>query len=246
MHQDDDDVFEPAQALSSAGQAVLLPLDPPPGPGPDWTAAGVIAALGPLTTPERCSRLSETLRSRIQSVTVLFDHPHDPHNGSAVLRSCDAFGVQRVHIVSADEPFTASRMVAKGSDRWVDIIHHESPTVAARTLHDEGFQILVTHPKGQLEPSDLAQLPKVALILGNERDGVSEELTRLSDGTVRIPMRGFVESLNVSVTAGILVQAACSGRSGDLSETQRENIYARWLRKSVPRADEVLAALEPC
>ena len=246
MHQEDDDVFEPTRALSSAGKSVLLPLDPPPGPGPEWTAHGVIAALEPLTTPERCARLRETLSERIDSVTVVFDHPQDPHNGSAVLRSCDAFGVQRVHIVSPDEPFTASRMVAKGSDRWVDIIHHESPTVVARTLHDQGFQMLVTHPKGKLLPQDLAQLPRVALILGNERDGVSAELTELADDTVRIPMRGFVESLNVSETAGILVQAACSGRTGGLPREQHDNIYARWLRKSVPRADEVLAALNPC
>jgi len=137
-------------------------------------------------------------------------------------------------------------MVAKGSDRWVDVIHHNSPAVAAQVLHDLDFQLLVTHPNGKLLPQELAQLPKVALILGNERDGVSAELTSLSDNTVRIPMRGFVESLNVSVTAGILVQAACTGREGDLSDQQRDNIYARWLRKSVPRADEVLAALEPC
>jgi tRNA (guanosine-2'-O-)-methyltransferase len=82
--------------------------------------------------------------------------------------------------------------------------------------------------------------------LGNERDGVSQELTELADDTVRIPMRGFVESLNVSVTAAILVQAACQGRPSDLSERERQNIYARWLRKSVPRADEVLGALKPC
>jgi tRNA (guanosine-2'-O-)-methyltransferase len=190
--------------------------------------------------------LKSILGERTGSVTVVFDHPHDPHNGSAVLRSCDAFGVQRVHVICGQDQFAASRMVAKGSERWVDIIHHESAAVAARLLRQEGFRLFVTHPEGRLTPTDLVSLEKVAFILGNERDGVSQELTELADDTVRIPMRGFVESLNVSVTAAILVQAACQGRPSDLSERERQNIYARWLRKSVPRADEVLGALKPC
>lgn len=246
MHREDDDVFEPTPALYSAGLGGATLPEPPPGPTLNWTAAGVIAALEPLATEARSDRLKSILTKRTRSVTVVFDHPRDPHNGSAVLRSCDAFGVQRVHVICAQDQFAASRMVAKGSDRWVDIIHHESAEVAARFLRADGFRLLVTHPEGHLRPADLSSLDKVALILGNERDGVSPDLTRLADDTVRVPMRGFVESLNVSVTAGILVQAACQGRPGDLEERERQNIYARWLRKSVPRADEVLYALKPC
>lgn len=220
--------------------------DPKPGPHPSWTASGVVAALEPLSTEKRSQRLQAILSKRTGSVTVLFDHPHDPHNGSAVLRSCDAFGVQRVHVICGHEQFAASRMVSKGSERWVDLIHHESPQVAADLLKKDGFKLLVTHPEGRLTPSDLSSIDKVALVLGNERDGVSPELAAHADDTIRIPMRGFVESLNVSVTAAILVQAACDGRPSDLSDGERRNIYARWLRKSVPRADEVLRALNPC
>jgi tRNA (guanosine-2'-O-)-methyltransferase len=202
--------------------------------------------LEPLTTDERRVRLRETLEHRLSSVTVLFDNPHDPHNGSAVLRSCDAFGVQRVHVVRGHEKFAASRMVSKGSERWVDVVDHTDPQVAADLLHQDGFKLLVTHPEGKLTPRDLPKLEKVALILGNERDGVSPELTAAADETIRIPMCGFVESLNVSVTAAILVQAACEGRNGDLTPTQFDNVYARWLTNSVPRAEEVLRALPPC
>lgn len=246
MHREDEDVFEPTPALRTGGVDEPTLRMPTPGPTSAWTAAGVIAALESLATDARGDRLKSILAERTGSVTVVFDHPHDPHNGAAVLRSCDAFGVQRVHVICGHEEFAASRMVSKGSERWVDIIHHESPDVAADLLRKEGFQLLVTHPEGRLLPSDLASLGKVALILGNERDGVSRELTRLADDTVQIPMRGFVESLNVSVTAAILVQAACQGRPSDLGQPERENIYARWLRKSVPRADEVLQALKPC
>lgn len=246
MHREDDDVFEPAPALRTEGLLDANLPEPAPGPTPAWTAAGVIAALEPLSMDARSARLKSILAARTSSVTVVFDHPQDPHNGSAVLRSCDAFGVQRVHVICGNEQFAASRMVAKGSERWVDIIHHERPEVAARVLRQEGFRLLVTHPEGRLTPADLPSLDKVALILGNERDGVSPELTELCDDTIQIPMRGFVESLNVSVTAAILVQAACQGRPSDLTEEERQNIYARWLRKSVPRADEVLHALKPC
>lgn len=251
MHREDEDVFEPAPTLRTGGLVARdlllgkLP-EPPPGPTDAWTAVGVISALEPLAMEARSARMSSILASRISSVTVVFDHPRDPHNGSAVLRSCDAFGVQRVHVICGNEQFAASRMVAKGSDRWVDIIHHESPEMAARILRQEGFRLLVTHPEGRLTPADLPSLDKVALILGNERDGVSPELSELCDDTIQIPMCGFVESLNVSVTAAILVHAACQGRPSDLTEHERQNIYARWLRKSVPRADEVLHALKPC
>lgn len=246
MNRDDDDVFEPPAALFSAGNSLTPEADPLPGPNPAWTAQGVITALAPLTTEERRARLQATLAHRLDSVTVVFDQPHDPHNGSAVLRSCDAFGIQRVHIVRGAETFTASRMVAKGSQRWVDIVDHESPEPALHLLRASGFRILVTHPEGRLTPEELPSINKVALVLGNERDGVSEALTEAADDTVRIPMCGFVESLNVSVTAAILAQAACRGRSGDLSADRLQNVYARWLRNSVPRADEVLGALNPC
>ena len=246
MQREDDDVFSPAPAATTRGGAHPARLEPAPGPSAAWTAEGVIAALEPLTKPERNARLQESLEGRLDSVTIVFDSPHDPHNGSAVLRSCDAFGVQRVHVIAGHEDFAASRVVAKGSQRWVDIIEHDDPKVAAEVLHAEGYTMLVTHPEGRLSPQDLRGLDKVALIMGNERDGVSPELTALADDTVRIPMRGFVESLNVSVTAAILVQAACEARKGDLSPARKRNVYARWLRKSVPRGDEVLGALDPC
>jgi tRNA (guanosine-2'-O-)-methyltransferase len=246
MNRDDDDVFQPTAhrilPLEQSPSSGLIP----PGPSSDWTAAGIIEALWELTVAERRERLKSVLEKRIRSVTVVLDHPHDPHNGSAVLRSCDAFGVQRIHIVRGEESFAASRMVSKGSERWIDVLEHRDSVRLIEDLKASGFRTLVTHPEGRLTPADLGSLEKVALILGNERDGVSSELSQTADDTVKIPMCGFVESLNVSVSAAILLQAATSGRKGDLTVEERENTYARWLRKSVPRADEVLSALKPC
>ena len=207
-----------------------------------WTPETVIETLEPLALEERRSRLWSVIRSRIASVTVLMDAPHDPHNAAAVLRSCDGFGVPRVHLVPREEEFAVGRTVAKGAERWIEVIPHRTPEAALAALHAEGFVSVATHPEGNLAPADLAHIPRVALILGNEHDGLRDALHAGAQQSVRIPMRGFVESFNVSVAAAVLLYAATVGRSGDLPETDQLRYYARALVRSVPRALEVLAA----
>jgi tRNA (guanosine-2'-O-)-methyltransferase len=103
-----------------------------------------------------------------------------------------------------------------------------------------GLEMIAAHPDGELVPEDLAGVPRVAIVLGNERDGISEDLAARCKRRVRVPMRGFVESLNVSVTAAILLSSATRGRAGDLDEEARVRLYARGLYYSIPRAGEVL------
>lgn len=209
----------------------------------DWTSAEVIAALEERVVPARRIRLNEVLDRRLTSVTVVMDAPHDPHNAAAILRSCDAFGIQRAHVVLREEPFEAATRVAKGSERWVDVRVHANPAEAVSALDCEGFELVATHPRGELVPDDLAAIPRLALLVGNEHDGIRRELETATRRAVRVPMSGFVESLNVSVSAGILLAAATRARSGDLDEKTRRELYARWLFQSVPRAFEVLSAL---
>jgi tRNA (guanosine-2'-O-)-methyltransferase len=211
-------------------------------PWPDgWTPEGVVETLEPLALDERRQRLWSAVRARIGSVTVLMDAPHDPHNAGAVLRSCDGFGLPRVHLVPREEDFAVGRTVAKGAERWIEVVPHRSPEAALSALHDQGFTTVATHPEGQLAPDELASLPRVALILGNEHDGLRDALHEGAKTSVRIPMRGFVESFNVSVAAAVLLYAATRGREGDLSEAEQQRFYARALVRSVPRALEVLA-----
>lgn len=233
MRRDTEETFEPARLIATC-----------PWPK-QWSACGVIEVLGPMVTNERLARLEGVLSRRLSSVTVLLDSPHDPHNGAAVLRSCDAFGVQEAHVIPAAERFLASNMVAKGAERWVDVIEHVDSDSAAGALKGRGFRLVATHPQGRLTPEDLAQVPKVALVLGNERDGISQPLTALMDDSVRIPMVGFVESLNVSVSTAILLRAATQGRPGDLDPSSKLQLLARGLVHTVPRAPEILAALAP-
>jgi tRNA (guanosine-2'-O-)-methyltransferase len=113
-----------------------------------------------------------------------------------------------------------------------------------RYLKARGYTLVATHSHGNLLPEDLQNLERCALIMGNEHDGIREELTRAADESVRIPMRGFVESLNVSVSAAVLLEAATRDRPGDLPPVSRLRLYAEGLFKTVPRAREVLEGTE--
>ncbi|HWL89704.1 MAG TPA: RNA methyltransferase [Polyangiaceae bacterium] len=203
--------------------------------------AGVVRALEPFVMERRRKRLLEVIDQRFAGVSVVFESPHDPHNGAAVVRTCEAFGIQTLHVIESREPFLAAASVARGAEKWVDIVPHRTVRGALDTVRAEGLELVATHPRGELVPEDLADLPRFALVLGNERDGISDPLTAACTRTVRVPMRGFVESLNVSVTAAILLAAATNSRAGDLDPAARLRLYARGLYLSASHADELLA-----
>ncbi|MBX3261122.1 MAG: RNA methyltransferase [Labilithrix sp.] len=201
----------------------------------------VIALLEPLVLERRRRRLLSVIEARLDSVQVVFDAPHDPHNGAAVVRSCEAFGVQRINVVERKEPFLLAPSVSRGSEKWVDLRRWRRSDEAITALRGEGYELVGAHAEGELAPEDLASIPRLAVVLGNERDGIAEDLARACTRSVRVPMRGFVESLNVSVVAAILLASATASRPGDLPEPERRRLYARGLYLSVDKADEVLA-----
>jgi tRNA (guanosine-2'-O-)-methyltransferase len=209
--------------------------------------AQVIRILEPFVTDARRARLREVIGRRLASVAVVLDRPYDPHNGAAVLRSCEAFAVQRLHVVERKgTPLAIAHSVARGAEKWVDVTCHASAVSAVDWARAESLPLVATHPEGELDPEDLAQMPRVALVLGNEREGIQDELSAACAARVRVPMRGFVESLNVSVSAAILLYSATRGRSGDLDEPARLRLYARGLYLSVAHAEEIIAsALRP-
>jgi len=201
----------------------------------------VVRILQPLVTDARRARLREVIDRRLASVAVVFDRPYDPHNGAAVLRSCEAFGVQRLHVVEREgTPLAVAHSVARGAEKWVDVTCHATPRSAVAWARGAGLPLVATHPEGELEPEALASMPRLALVLGNEREGIQEELEAACAARVRVPIRGFVESLNVSVTAAILLHSATRGRPGDLDEPARLRLYARGLYLSVAHAEEIL------
>jgi tRNA (guanosine-2'-O-)-methyltransferase len=217
--------------------------------------AHVIAALDPLLTVERRQRLAQVVAARARAIVPVLDGLIDPHNVSAVLRSADAFGVQELHVIERAERYQASSRVAQGAERWVDVVTHASAEACVMALRARGYRVYVAagNPPpalrggggldlggGAVQPEALAREPRAAIVFGNERDGASESLFELADATYTIPMQGFVQSLNVSVAAAITLFAAMRGRPGDLSEADRERLYARYCMLSVPRAEEIV------
>src|SRR5271166_5511122 len=195
----------------------------------------VIAVLEPLVTLDRRARLRQVLARRLASVAVVFDRPYDPHNGAAVVRSCEAFAVQALHVVERKgTPLAVAHSVARGAQKWIDVTRHASPATVVAWARQARIPLVATHPEGELVPEDLAIMPRLGLVLGNEREGIHPDLAIACGARVRVPMRGFVESLNVSVTAAILLHGATRGRPGDLDEGERLRLYARGLYLSVP------------
>jgi tRNA (guanosine-2'-O-)-methyltransferase len=206
-------------------------------------AARVVRVLEPMVSEARRERLKAVIARRLASVAVVLDGPYDPHNGAAVVRSCEAFGVQKVHVVEQEKiAFAVARSVSRGAEKWVDLVRHASPPSAIAWARDHGMPLLGAHPEGELSPEELSSMPRVVLVLGNEREGIREEIRRECSARVRVPMRGFVESLNMSVTAAILLYSATRGRPGDLDEATRLRLYARGLYLTIPKAEDILSS----
>lgn len=224
-------------------EAFEVPLDEPRLPA---SVEETTAILGAVITPRRLARIREVASRRMRAVVPVLEGVGDPHNASAILRSADAFGIQQVHVVpggpdSGAETFRASRRITKGTHRWLDLMRHDDTEGCVRWLKDAGYAIYVASMEGTTRLEELADLPRVSIVFGNEHAGPSEAIRAAADGTYSIPMRGFVESLNVSVAAAITLHAVTEGRPGDLSESEQEALVARLLFRNVPDAAQIVS-----
>jgi tRNA (guanosine-2'-O-)-methyltransferase len=209
-------------------------------PALKWPAELVIQALSPVVTSKRLQRIEEVVANRTDSLVIVLDRIADPHNSSAVLRSADAFGVQTVHVIVGEHGFRASRGVSKGTHRWLDVVRHQSPEACARRLKEEGYAIYAASMGVDTTLEDLHGVPRLAVVFGHEHRGVSPEMTRLADGAFSIPMRGFVESLNISVAAAITMQALAHDARPRVGLDRKRQLQARFLMNSVRNADRVI------
>lgn len=200
----------------------------------------VIGVLEPYASERRQEKMKRVFASRLASVTIVLDAIHDPHNGAALLRTSEAMGLAEVHVVARGETFLAHAGVARGTHKWVKVSAHASGGECVEALRASGHVMVATHPDGDMVPSDLAELPKVALVMGNEHEGIAPDLREACAHAVRVPMRGFAESLNVSVSGGILLSWATQGRGGDLTAAEQRRLYARGLAVTVPNAPALL------
>jgi tRNA (guanosine-2'-O-)-methyltransferase len=211
-----------------------------PLPALPFAAEAIVRILAPLVTDARLARIDSVIARRTRSLIPVLEGLSDPHNGAAILRSADAFGCHEVHVVAGRLPFAISHRVSKGTHRWLELVESASATECATRLRARGYQIFVASMEGTMTPEDLGAVPKAAVVLGNEHAGPSEEMRALADGTYRIPMVGFVESLNVSVASAITLYVASRGRHGDLDEAAQCEIRARFLMAQVRDSERLL------
>lgn len=211
------------------------------GPPPlERPANLVIEALSPVVTPERLQRIDEVVRNRTDELVLVLDRIADPHNSSAVLRSADAFGLQTVHVIVGDHGFRASRGVSKGTHRWLNVVRYRTAEACVKRLKDDGYSIYVAAMGAETSPEDLHATGRLAVVFGNEHRGVSPEMRSLADGTFAIPMRGFVESLNISVAAAITMQTLARDGRARIQAARQDELRARFLMNSVKKADQVI------
>ena len=209
--------------------------------------AGLSEYLQSLLTPRRRARFEEVLARRSRRVAVILENVAKSHNFSAVLRSCDCFGVQDVWVADTDETFDVNRQVTLGADKWVTV-HQFSGRSALQDcvseVRDGGYEVLVTSPHGESRPmADVDVTRPTALIFGSEQFGVSEEAEALADGRVHIPMYGFTESLNVSVAAAVslsdLARRVRQTPDWQLSDADKSKLRLAWARRSITSVEEI-------
>ncbi|MDH3418105.1 MAG: tRNA (guanosine(18)-2'-O)-methyltransferase TrmH [Gammaproteobacteria bacterium] len=165
-------------------------------------------------TPERFRKLKEVLARRQPDLTVLAADVHKPHNISAIIRTCDAVGIHRVHAVSPSGGFHHHRMASGGSRNWVGLTLHPSLDAAVDTLRGSGWRLVAAHPhESARDFREVDYTSKTAVVLGSELEGLDQYAIGAADEAITIPMGGMVESLNVSVAAALILYEAQRQRS---------------------------------
>jgi len=196
---------------------------------------------------ERRQELFQTVLSkRTRHFTVVTEDVYQLHNTSAVMRSCDVFGIQDLHVVEERLGKRIDREIAMGAQKWVDLHRYNSITDCIDTLKANDYQIIATTPHDSstlLHNFDVTK--KAAFFFGKERDGLSDTVMNAADGFLKIPMYGFTESLNISVSAAIILQSVVaklkqSEINWELSEAEKFEIEMDWIKATIKSSEEII------
>lgn len=217
------------------------------GGGPKYEAADGRPLPAELLLAPRKERIDRVVAQRTRTVTVVLDRLEDSFNMAAVLRTCEGMGLQDVHVIrNPDAPFAPNSRVTQGCDKWLDLHLHRDFKSCAEVLKKNGYKVLASAIRpGATSLFELKFDTRIALVLGNERFGVSDEVLEHSDGTFWIPMRGFSQSMNISAAASACVTRAISWRiehlgvEGDLSLQERTALTEQFSYLSVKQRGRV-------
>lgn len=201
-------------------------------------------------TPTRQGRFREVISRRQPGLTVVLENVHDPHNISAVLRSCDSVGIYRVYALYTEEHkplkhMKLGRRASAGARRWVDVLYFDNPDACFQQVRTHCDQVLGTYLDEEAESLyELDLTRKVALVFGNEHDGLSRQTLANCDGTFHIPQAGMVQSLNISVACAVTLYeayrqrkaAGLYGKHSRLAPDQRKALFQEYVRRHEEKA----------
>ena len=195
----------------------------------------------------RIDTLTRALDMRTEYITVMTKNMFHAQNASAIVRHCEAFGVQNIHTVEELCPFLPTLNIALGTERWIDINRHATTADAVKALREQGYRIIATTPHHRSctpETFDVKK-GKFALVFGTEKTGVSEDILEVADEYLQIPMCGMVDSLNVSASAAILIYMLSQRMRLEcddwhLSDEKRTRTLYEWYRYAVRDSEALL------
>jgi tRNA (guanosine-2'-O-)-methyltransferase len=211
----------------------------------------LINHLSEFITVERLKLFEKVLEQRTSYITLVLEDIFQPQNASAVLRTCDCFGIQHIHIIENRNKFTVGREVAMGASKWLSLHKYnqneQNSLDAIKTLKIKGYRIVATSPHINdrfLPEFDLSK-GKIALVFGSELPGISETIMNEADEFLKIPMYGFTESFNISVSAAIVLYQLSqklrnkSEINWKLSKEESNEIKLEWLRATIKRSSAI-------
>jgi len=191
-----------------------------------------------MPTERRKNRVKDVLSHRQPDLRVVMEDITNTHNASAVVRTCDAAGILYVDIIySRPEPFPINDSISTKTEKWIQFSHYSSTKECLRFLKKQGLKIACTHLGSEAVPYNSVDYTQpIAVVFGNESDGVSDTAMSHSDFLIQIPMFGMVQSLNLSVSAGIILYEACQQRrqkglynKSRLSKETFKTLWNEWL-----------------
>ncbi len=194
----------------------------------------VCRVLEPILTPERIARIDSVLAARLGSVITVVEDTYDPHNAAATIRTTEAIGLAELHAIEPGERFSASTGVTRGSHKWIDLVRWKSHEEAIASLHARGFRVYATAPDATQSIEDVDVGSPIAIAFGNEHDGLRPATIAACDGALGVPMFGFTESFNLSVTVALAMTRIAArrrvaiGALGDLPADRIGVLRARW------------------
>lgn len=211
----------------------------------------IIEQLSAFVTENKKHQIGKVLGERTKYLTVVLEDIYQSHNASAVVRTCECFGIQDLHIIENLNRYDINPKVVMGATKWVDMYHYCLPEInnsvsCITNLKQNGYRILVTSPDENAKSIDEFDLEgKMALVFGTEQLGVSDDIMKLADEKITIPMYGFTESLNISVSAALVLNTIknrlrSSNIDWRLSEMDKETIKLEWYKKLVKGSDIII------